>query len=113
MAGLLECTGPIEAFCQRADMPSSRRSLHSMDEIEVGDRVLLCFVGDDGKPPYSLKIRSPSGALMVDKIVRELPTGRPQSEPPVELLLLARGEYVIEIREVRGQSWGRAVLRIP
>jgi hypothetical protein len=114
MAGSIDSTGPIETFCQRADeAPVSRRSSLMFDPICVGDRVLLCFGAyDSGGAPYSLKIRGPSGAVVLDRIIRELPTGMPQSEPPVELVVSSRGDYAIEIREVRGTNWGKATLHV-
>ena len=43
----------------------------------------------------------------------ELPTGLPQSAPPVEFIPSHRGEYSIEVREIRGkQQRGRAVLSV-
>ena len=104
--------GPIEAFCQRADAPSSRRSMLMIDEIAVGDRVQIFFAGDDTKPPYALKISAPTGATIVDRIVRDLPTGRPQSEPPVEFVISTKGDYSIHIKEVTGKSWGQATLHV-
>jgi hypothetical protein len=111
MSGPINNSGSIEAFCQTADQPVSRRSLF-FDEIHVGDRVLLCFAGDDTKPPYSLKIRAPSGALILERMIRELPTGRPQSEPPIEFVVSAKGAYLIEVKEVRGTNWGKATLTV-
>jgi hypothetical protein len=113
MAGPVDSTGPIEAFCQRTDAPASRRATLSYEPIGVGDRVSLSFGAlDDTNPPYALKIRSPSGAMLLDRIIRELPTGLPQSEPPVEFIVSVRGDYAIEIRETRGNNWGRAVLHV-
>lgn len=83
------------------------------EPICVGDRVQLCFgASSDGGSPYSLKIRAPSGAIVVDRIIRELPTGMPQSEPPIEIVVSSHGDYAIEIREVRGGAWGRATLHV-
>ncbi len=114
MAGPIDSSGPIEAICSRSDAPSSRRSVHSYSELEVGDRVLLCFVAtEDPNPPYALKIRAPNGAVVMDRILRDLPTGQPQSEPPIELILLARGTYAIDIKEIKGTSWGKATLTVP
>lgn len=113
MAGAVDSSGPIETFCHLADAPSSRRSALSFDDIGVGDRIALCFfAGGDGAPPFSLKIRAPSGALVIDRILRDLPTGMPQSEPPVELVVSMRGSYAVEIREVRGSLWGKATVRV-
>jgi hypothetical protein len=112
MAGPVESSGPIETFCHLADAPSSRRSTFSFDSVSAGDRVALCFAANDATPPYSLKVRAPNGALILDRLVRDLPTGLPQSEPPIEFLVSARGQYVIELRELQGTQWGKALLSV-
>jgi hypothetical protein len=113
MAGPIDSSGTIETFCHRSDAPISSRHSFSFDDISVGDRVQLCFyAGDDAAPPFALTIRSPTGAVVLERIVRDLPTGRPQSAPPIELVVAARGSYVIDIREQRGRYWGKATLRV-
>ncbi len=113
MSGPLDTQGSIEVFCSRADAPPSRRSYYAFDAIVAGERLSLCFnPGDDCKPPYSLRIRSPTGALIVDRILRELPTGLPQSAPAIEFIVSAPGSYAIEVRALQGPAWGTATLRI-
>lgn len=112
MAGPIECHGAIETFCHQADAPSSRRSTFSFDSITAGDRVAICFAAEDGKPPYALSIKAPNGSTILSRIVRELPTGLPQSEPAIEFVVSVRGSYTIEIREVQGSQWGKATLRV-
>lgn len=112
MPGPIDCSGPIEAFCLQVDAPSSRRSVHSFDAISAGDRVALCFVADGSSPPYSLRVRSPAGALVIDRLLRELPTGQPQSEPPIEMVVSTPGVYQIELKEVRGTQYCKATLHV-
>ncbi len=112
MAGPLESSGSIETFCHLAEAPSSRRSTFSFDAISAGDRVAICFASQDGAPPYNLKVRAPNGALVMDRLVRELPTGLPQSEPAIEFVVSVRGRYAIEIREIQGSQWGKALLSV-
>mgnify|MGYP001172374897 CR=1 FL=1 len=112
MPGPIESSGSIETFCHLSDAPSSRRSTFSFDAVAAGDRVAICFAAQDGNPPFALKVKAPNGALMLDRIVRELPTGLPQSEPPVEFVVSVRGRYTIEIREIQGTQWGRAFLSV-
>ena len=113
MAGPVETSGSIETFCQRADTGHvSRGSAYSFDRIMVGDRVAICFAGEDTKPPYALRVRGPAGNVVLERLLRELPTGLPQSEPPVHFVVSAPGVYVIEIREHTGQAWGRAQVRV-
>lgn len=112
MAGPIESKGPIEAFCQVVDAPMTRHSLHSFDVISAGDRVAIFFVADDGTPPYSLKVRAPSGTVVIDRMLRELPTGRPQSEPPIEFVVSSAGTYTVDVKEMKGNQWGKATIRV-
>jgi hypothetical protein len=36
----------------------------------------------------------------------------PQSAPPIDFVPMAKGDYVIDVREVRGTQRGRATLKI-
>jgi hypothetical protein len=113
MSGPIDSTGDFEVFAHIAGAANSRSSVPSYDSIAVGDRVSLLFLpGDGSAPPYSLKIFSPSGVNIIDTIVRDLPTGAPQSPPPFEFVVSARGNYRIEIREQRGRQKGEATLRV-
>lgn len=113
MAGPLETSGSIETFAQRAEGAVSRGSAYSFDEISVGDRVALCFAaGDDAEAPYSLRVRGPNGAVILDRILRELPTGLPQSEPPVLFVVSSSGAYQVEIQSKGQRSWGKATMRV-
>ena len=79
----------------------------------IGDRVLLVFRAiDDPEPPIGIIIQSPSGQKILEKVLRELPTGLPQSAPPVEFVPAANGLYHIEVKELRGKQRGTAVLRV-
>jgi hypothetical protein len=112
MPGPIDSSGDIEIFCFLST--STRRgSVPFFDEITTGDRVSLVFTPSDGStPPYSLKIVSPTGASILDILVRDLPTGGPQSPPPVEFVVSSRGTYRIDIRELRGRQRGEARLRV-
>jgi hypothetical protein len=79
----------------------------------IGDRVLLVFRAiDDPEPPIGIVIQAPNGQKIVEKVLRELPTGLPQSAPPVEFVPSAKGLYQIEVKELRGKQRGTAVLRV-
>lgn len=100
------------------------RTLESQGEIEtmlygdgmhlaVGDRVSIVFHSiDDPHPPIEVVIQSPAGHRILQRVLQELPTGLPQSAPPVEFVPLAGGLYQIEVRELRGKQRGTATLRI-
>lgn len=113
MPGPIDSSGDIEVFAHLSGAANSRNSVPSYDAIGVGERVSLLFLpGDGSSPPYMLKIVSPSGATIIDTILRDLPTGAPQTPPPFEFVVSARGNYRIEIREMRGRQRGEATLRV-
>jgi len=113
MAGPIESSGDIEIFCYPGSSGSSRASVSWFDQVNVGDRLTLVFnPGDHTTPPYSLKIYSPTGKNIIDNVLRELPTGLPQSPPPVEFVVSSLGVYRIEIKEIRGRNSGEARLRV-
>jgi hypothetical protein len=62
--------------------------------------------------PYTLRIFSPTGANIVDTIVRDLPTTEPQSAPAFEFVVSVGGRYRIEIREMRGRQRGEGTLSV-
>jgi hypothetical protein len=112
---VLESSGDIEIFCYPSTISPSvgKSSIPFFDQIGVGDRLSLVFTPGDGtSPPYALKIFSPTGANILDTIVRSLPTGTPQSPPPIEFVVSARGVYRIEIRELKGRQSGEAKLKV-
>lgn len=112
MAGRIDSTGDIEIFCHPMGS-GSRGSVPFFDAIGPGDRLGLVFGPNEGSnPPYTLKVYSPSGTLILDTIVRELPTGEPQSPPPIEFIVSATGIYRIQIRESRGRQSGEAKVRV-
>ncbi|MCC6556681.1 MAG: hypothetical protein IT372_27285 [Polyangiaceae bacterium] len=114
MAGPIETSGDIEIYCYPGGGGGTGRVSVSWHEaFSTGDRLALVFnPGDHTTPPYSLKIFSPSGKNIVDTVVRELPTGQPQSPPPIEFVVSAAGMYRIEIKELRGRQKGEARVRV-
>lgn len=82
-------------------------------KFEPGDRIQLIFKPiDEPTPPYKLRILSPTGKQIVDTIIRDLPTGEPQSAPPFEFSPAVTGLYVVEIRAMKGSAFGKADLKI-
>jgi hypothetical protein len=112
MGALIELSGEIEVFCYPSGQ-GTRSSVPFFDAVTMGDRLSLVFTpGDGSNPPYSLKIFSPSGANILDSIVRDLPTGTPQSPPPIEFVVSTKGVYRVEIREMRGRQRGEAKINV-
>ena len=100
MAQSVESSGDIETVCKA-------------DPIRVGDSVGLVFRAyDEATPPFTVRIKSPSGQTIVERVLRELPTGKPQSAPPVEFTASAPGNYAIEIWQLYGKQRGKATLHV-
>ncbi|MBK8252712.1 MAG: hypothetical protein IPK82_08595 [Polyangiaceae bacterium] len=100
MARTLESTGDIETITQT-------------DPVTTGDTVKLVFrAEDDASPPFTVKIKSPSGKVILERVLRELPTGKPQSAPPLTFNASGPGEYKVEIKQLQGKLKGDAVLRV-
>ncbi len=113
MSATIEASGEIEVFCYPSGPVKLLNSVPFFDSVGVGDRLSLVFnPGDGASAPYSLKIFAPSGSNIMDTIVRDLPTGTPQSPPPLEFVVSAKGVYRIEIREMRGRQRGEAKVKV-
>lgn len=114
MYGAIDSHGEIETYRQTSETPaSSRRTGAGFDSVRPGEPVALVFrTRDDPTPPFSIVVRSPTGATIVDRVIRELPTGDAQSGAPVEFIPSVAGTYSIEIRELKGSQRGRATLRV-
>ena len=93
-------SGDIETVCQSSP-------------VSVGDTMKLVFRAyDEATPPFNIKIRSPTGKVIVERVLRELPTGEPQSAPPIEFSMSTAGEYKVEIKQLYGKQKGEAVLHV-
>ena len=97
----IESTGDIESICQSAD------------SLKTGDTARLVFrTWDEASPPFTVKVRGPDGKTVVDRVIRELPTGEPQSAPPLAFAVRAAGTYEISIKELYGKKEGSAKLHV-
>lgn len=100
MPATIESTGDIESICQS---PS----------VSTGQTAEVVFrTWDDASPPFTVKIRDPAGRTIFDRVIRELPTGRPQSAPPISFAVAQSGKYQILIRELYGKMEGEATLSV-
>ena len=98
------------------------RTIDSSGDIEIVTKTdparsceavrLLFLAEEEVDPPFVLKIKSPSGSVIMERVLRELPTGKPQSAPPVEFTPSSAGEYKLEIKQLSGKKMGVAVLRV-
>jgi hypothetical protein len=79
----------------------------------IGDQVSLTFRSSaDPAPPFQLRIRSPSGKLIVETVMRELPTDVAQSGKPITFVVSTEGDYKIEIKQLVGTERGEALLHV-
>ncbi len=100
MARTIESSGDIETVC-------------TTSPLHVGDTASLVFrTFDDPGPPYNLRVKSPSGKTIVERVLRELPTDQPQSAPPITFMLSVSGEYKVEIKQLYGKQRGDAVMHV-
>lgn len=67
---------------------------------------------DDASPPFTVKVKSPSGRTVLDRVIRDLPTGKPQSAPPITFAVANTGAYHITISELYGKKFGEATLTV-
>lgn len=74
--------------------------------------MLVFRTDDEATPPFTVRIRSPAGKVIVERVLRELPTGKPQSAPPVTFSAATAGDYKIEIWQLYGKQRGDAVLHV-
>ncbi|MFO0548478.1 MAG: hypothetical protein U0271_08835 [Polyangiaceae bacterium] len=103
MASTIESSGAIETI------------LFGASTFKVGETVKLVFrAQDELDPPFTVKIFSPAGKVLVERVLRELPDGKPQSAPPVQFTIIATGEYKLDISQLYGnKAHGRALIRVP
>jgi len=100
VARTIESVGDIETICKT-------------DPAKAGEEIKLIFrAEEDAEPPFNLKIKSPSGKVIVERVIRDLPTARPQSAPPITFTASSAGEYKVEIKQLYGKQKGDAILRI-
>jgi hypothetical protein len=97
---VIEISGTIETIC-------------GVSSLTVGDTVKLVFRAlDDSEPPYTCKVTSPAGKVIVERVLRDLPTGKPQSAPPVTFVVAQSGPYKVDVWQLYGKSKGQATLHV-
>lgn len=90
--------GDIDIYCQ-------------VQPVKVGDEVSLVFRAE-ADPPFTIKVRGPDGKVLIERVLRDLPTGKPQGGKPVTFKVIAAGEYKIEIAELYGKDRGEGTLQV-
>ncbi|MBI4706082.1 MAG: hypothetical protein HY744_33730 [Deltaproteobacteria bacterium] len=99
MTASLETHGDIEVVCDTTALaPGKMARLVFRPVVEV-------------EPPFQVKILAPSGRAILDRVIRALPTGEPQSPPPIAFAV-NEGEYKIAIAQLHGSARGEASLRV-
>ena len=100
MSRTIDVTGDIETVCKA-------------HPVKAGDTVSLHFIADDeATPPFTIRIKSPTGAVVLERVLRELPTSKPQSAPPVQFPTSVPGDYKIEVWQLYGTQRGDATLHV-
>lgn len=99
MSAKIESSGAIDIMCETNGLVATKIAR------------LTFHAWDDANPPYKLKVQSPSGNLIVDRVIRNLPTGEPQAPEPVSFTVI-NGVYKIVISELRGKARGEATLHV-
>ncbi len=100
MAVEIQSSGDIETICETPGLTSGQTA-----------RVVF-RAWDDVSPPFTIKVRAPHGKIILDRVLRDLPTGRPQSAPPVTFTVPTAGDYHLTIGELYGKSSGEATLTV-
>jgi hypothetical protein len=100
MSASIESSGAIDIMCETDGLVATKIAR------------LTFRAWADASPPFQLKIQSPSGAVIVDRVIRDLPTGEPQAPEPIAFSVMS-GEYKITVAELRGTARGEATLRVP
>jgi hypothetical protein len=86
-------------------------TIASASTFKVGEGVSLVFrTLDESEPPFTVRIKAPDGKVILERVLRDLPTGKPQSAPPVQFKLDLEGEYRVEIWQLYGKGRGQALL---
>jgi hypothetical protein len=86
-------------------------TISQTDPISMGDTVKLVFrTTGDSTPPFTIRIWGPSGKVVMERVLRELPTGAPQSAPPLTFVASSGGSYRLDIWQLQGKSRGEATI---
>ncbi len=99
MPSKIESHGDIETVCTTDDLGPNKMAK------------LIFRAWDDAVAPFQVRVYAPNGKLLLERVLRALPTGLPQSPPPVSFTV-RRGEYSILIREMHGKAEGTASLDV-
>ena len=92
----IDSSGNIETICNSST-------------YKVGEQISLVFrTLDEAEPPFTVRIKAPDGKIILERVLRDLPTGRPQSAPPVSFVMDLPGEYRVEIWQLYGKNRGLA-----
>jgi hypothetical protein len=101
MPATIESHGDIEIICQ---------SLSELGPNKVARLVFRMFA--EAAPPWQIRVKAPSGKMILERVMRELPTGDPQSPPPLTFSV-QKGTYEITVTQLKGGGVeGRATINV-
>ena len=92
------------------DISGNIETISGKTSFKVGDSVSLVFrtLEEECEPPFTVRIKAPDGKIILERVLRDLPTGKPQSAPPVQFVLDLAGEYRVDIWQLYGKNRGLA-----
>lgn len=97
---IVQTAGDIETFCEGA--------------ARAGERVSLYFrTEEDVTPPFKLRVRSPGGVVILERVLRHLPEGPLTGTPSIDFLAASAGEYQIDIKQMQGATTDQDSYRPP
>ena len=99
MPSTIDSHGDIEVVCTTDDLGPNKMAK------------LVFRAWDDAVAPFQVRVFAPNGKMLLERVLRVLPTGMPQSPPPVQFAVRP-GEYKIIIREMKGKAEGEAILTV-
>ncbi|MEM1029483.1 MAG: hypothetical protein AAF928_18595 [Myxococcota bacterium] len=95
MSATIDSQGEIEVIANCAELAPNRQAKLHFRLVDLA------------APPFQIRVRSPSGKLILERVIRELPTGEPQSPPPITFTVQA-GRYEVDVVQLRGTASGKA-----
>ena len=97
MPATLETQGDIEVICETTHLAPNKNAK------------LVFRTWGEAQPPYQIRVRAPSGKVILERVIRQLPTGDPQSAAPISFMV-QKGTYEISVAQLRGNAEGVATL---
>jgi len=99
MSATIDSHGEIEVIANCDELAPNRQAKLHFRLVEVA------------APPFQIRVYSPRGKLILERVIRELPTGEPQSPPPITFTV-QEGRYEVDVVQLRGSAVGKAQIDV-